>query len=98
MDPTKYFIGDNASVAFSRKYLDHEDLTASQVYADNTPYITLRAPGWYTKVTIVYAGDYINAKSIYLTDNEARSLRKALKTWDDGKKKKKKRKHKHKKG
>lgn len=94
MDMTKYFLGDNAFITFSRKYLESEDLNQSYAYADNVPYVTLRSPGWYTKVTIVYARDYENAKSIYLTDDDARALHKALKTWE----KKKKKKKKHKKG
>lgn len=80
MDSTKYFVGDNVEVCFERCYLNYEDVNGVNLYADNVPYITVRSPGLYIKMTIEFAGDKTNAKCVYMTKKEAKAIRKALKT------------------
>lgn len=79
MDNTKYFPDANVEFRFRKIYLYDDDLSNSTVYADNVPYVVLRAPGWYIKMTIIFAGDITNAKCVYLTKKEAKTIRKALK-------------------
>ena len=79
MDDNKYFVGDNVEFRFRRIYLYDDDLNNTFVYADNVPYIVLRSPGWYIKMTIIFAGDITNAKCVYMTKKEAKAIRKALK-------------------
>lgn len=80
MDNTKYFLGENVEFRFEKIYLYDDDLNDSVVYTDDVPYIKLRAPGCYIKMTVIFAGDITNAKCVYMTKKEAKAIRKALKT------------------
>ena len=88
MKTKKYFLGsDGVTLAIARQYLNGNENETSY-YADNSPYVYLRTPGWYTTVTITLDNNPENAICICMTKTQAKQLYKGIKGLYKKKKKK----------
>lgn len=83
-----YFLGsDGVSITIARQYLTGSE-TETTYYYDNMPYVTLRAPGWYTTMTITLDNNSENAICICMTKKQAKAIIKGIKGLYKKKKKK----------
>ena len=83
-----YFLGsDGVSIAIARQYLTGSEMETTYYY-DNMPYVTLRAPGWYTTMTITLDNNSENAICICMTKSQAKAITKGIKGLYKKKKKK----------
>lgn len=83
-----HFLGsDGVGIAIARQYLTWSEMETTYYY-DNMPYVTLRAPGWYTTMTITLDNDSENAICICMTKSQAKAICKGIKGLYKKKKKK----------